>query len=187
VNKDNTDSTDESIVTLVQKGDHEAFGLLVDRYQHKLTRYGRKFLSRKEDIEDMVQNIFISAYENIQSFNTILKFSSWIYRIAHNTFVNALRKNKTNFISIDFDTLLSHPIYEDPDIKEREQKEMRALIDQGLDDIGSKYREVLVLHYLEDMSYKDIAEILQVPIGTIGIRIKRAKEAIKEKIDQKKL
>ena len=187
MNKDDTDITDESIVMLVQKGDKEAFGLLVDRYQNKLARYGRKFLSRVEDIEDMVQNVFISAYENIQNFDVTLKFSSWIYRIEHNTFVNALRKNTKSFLTIDFDTLLSHPVYDDPDIKEREQKEMRVLIDQGLEDISSKYREVLVLHYLEEISYKDIAEILQVPIGTIGIRIKRAKEALREKIDQKKI
>ncbi len=180
-------TTDEEIVLRVQAGDKEVFGVFVDRYQGKLLRYGRKFLAQKEEIEDMVQNVFISAYQNILGFDVTQKFSSWIYRIAHNAFVNALRKSKTQYLSIDFDTLLSHPAYEDPDTKEREQKETRALIDEGLEDIPVKYREVLVLHYLEDLPYKEIAEILEVPIGTVGVRIKRAKEFIKEKIDKNKL
>lgn len=187
MNQNDLDTTDEDIVIRVQKGDSSAFGILMDRYQNKLLRYGRKFLSRKEDIEDMVQNVFINAYQNIQSFDTSLKWSSWIYRIAHNTFVNALRKNKTSFLSIDFDTLLSHPVYDDPDTKEREQKEVRILLDQGLDHIPSKYREVLILHYFEELPYKDIAEILKVPIGTIGIRIKRGKEMLKGEIDKDKV
>ncbi|MDQ3076345.1 MAG: RNA polymerase sigma factor [bacterium] len=187
MNHHDLNTTDESIVAEAQKGDSNAFGILVDRYQNKLLRYGRKFLSRKEDIEDMVQNVFISAYQNIKSFDIDQKWSSWIYRIAHNTFVNALRKNKTSFLSIDFDTLLSHPVYDDPDVREREQKEMRVLIDQELDHIPIKYRSVLILHYLEELPYKDIAEILKVPIGTVGIRIKRAKEMLKNKIDKEKI
>lgn len=180
-------TSDEALAVLVQKGEKDAFGVLVDRYEQKLVRYGRKFLSTKEDIEDMVQNVFINAYQNIKSFDTGQRWSPWIYRIAHNTFVNALRSKKNGFISIDFDTLLSHPVYDDPDVKEREQKEMRILLDKGLEDIPPKYREVLVLHYFEELPYKDIAQILKVPIGTIGIRLKRAKEALREKIEKEKI
>lgn len=178
---------DEDIVLKIQNGDKEAFGFLVDRYEQKLLRYGRKFLAQKEEIQDMVQNVFISAYQNILGFDVTQKFSSWIYRIAHNAFVNALRKSKTDFILIDFDTLLSHPVYEDPDMDLREQKETRELIDKWLEEIPSKYREVLVLHYLEDLPYKDISEILEVPMGTVGVRIKRGKDFLKTKIDKDKL
>ena len=83
-------TTDEELALLVQKGDKEKFGLLMKRYDPKLSRYGRKFLSRKENIDDIVQDIFISTFQNIQGFDVSLKFSSWIYRIAHNAFVNAL-------------------------------------------------------------------------------------------------
>ena len=173
--------TDEELVTLVQKGDPNPFGALVERYEEKLLRYGRKFLSTKEDIEDIVQDVFMSVYKNIQSFDSDQKFSPWIYRIAHNAFVNGLKKHSRNpFQGIDFDVLVSHAVEDDPVKKEQEQKEMRQMIDQALDKLQPKYREVLVLYYLEDMQYKEIGEIMEVPTSTVGIRIKRAKENLKE-------
>jgi RNA polymerase sigma-70 factor (ECF subfamily) len=181
-------TTDEACVKKVQEGDKEAFGTLVERYEEKLLRYGRKFLSTQEDIEDIVQDVFMSAYQNIQSFDLSQRFSPWIYRIAHNAFVNGLKKHsRSPFISFDLDTLISHPVYEDPKIFEEEHKEMKKMIDVGLKELSPKYREILVLYYLEDMSYKEIAEILQVPTGTVGIRIKRAKEALREVYKEKNI
>lgn len=178
---DSTTPGDEVFVKKVQQGDKESFGTLVERYEEKLLRYGRKFLSTQEDIEDIVQDVFVSAYQNIQSFDTSQRFSPWIYRIAHNAFVNGLKKHsRSPFISFDLDTLISHPIYEDPKALEEEQAEMKKMIDVGLRDLSPKYREILVLYYLEDMQYKEIAEILQVPTGTVGIRLKRAKDALRE-------
>lgn len=175
------DKTDEEIALLVQSGDINKFGILVERYEDKLLRYGRKFLARHEDIQDIVQDIFVSTYQNIQNFDIEQRFSPWIYRIAHNAFVNRLKKNSYNpLILIDFDTLVSHPEYDDPAPVEREQKEMRAMIDKGLQQLKPKYREVIILHYLEEMSYKEISDILQIPLGTAGIRLKRAKEALKK-------
>ncbi|HVU80129.1 MAG TPA: RNA polymerase sigma factor [Candidatus Paceibacterota bacterium] len=172
--------TDEKAALLVQQGRHEPFGTLVERYEQKLLRYGRKFLARPEDIEDIVQDVFLSAYQNMRTFDASQRFSPWIYRIAHNAFVNALRKRSRVPITLpDFDTLVSHAVYEDPAPAEREVREMKAMIDKGLGDIDPKYREVLILHYLEDMQYKEIADILQIPQGTVGIRIKRGKEALK--------
>lgn len=173
--------TDEELAGLVQSGDSNSFGVLVERYEKKLLRYGRKFLSTREDIEDIVQEVFMKAYQGIKSFDTHKRFSPWIYRIAHNGFVNGLKKKSRNPLSyIDFDTLFPHPAYEDPALKEREEKEIRELIDKGLGELDHKYREALILYYLEDMSYKDIAEILEVPTGTVGIRIKRGREALRK-------
>jgi RNA polymerase sigma-70 factor (ECF subfamily) len=172
--------TDEAVAGLVQNGDRDAFGTLVERYEEKLLRYGRKFLARQEDIQDIVQDVFMSTYKNIQSFNTSQKFSPWIYRIAHNAFVNNLRKQSYRPVVLpDFDTLLSYYVTEDPGQKEREQKELREMLDQSLETLPPKYREVLILYYLEEMSYKEIADILQTPQGTVGIRLKRAREALK--------
>ncbi len=175
-----TDENDETIAKRVQAGETDAYGELVVRYEAKLLRYGRKFLARDEDRQDIVQDVFISAYQNIQSFDTTQRFSPWIYRIAHNAFVNEIRKNERRpILPFDFDTVIPHVAYEDPAESEREQKDMRTYLERGLGNISSKYREVLVLHYFEDMAYKDIADILQVPQGTVGIRLKRAKEALR--------
>ena len=173
--------SDEEAAKRVQDGEQEAFGILVERYEEKLLRYGRKFLSRSEDIEDIVQDVFLSCYQNLRGFDTSQKFSPWIYRIAHNAFVNGLRKKKRSpLVFVDFDALLAHPSYEDPAPREREQEEIKKMIEKGLASLNPKYREVLVLYYLEELSYKEIADIIQVPTGTVGIRIKRAKEALKK-------
>jgi RNA polymerase sigma-70 factor (ECF subfamily) len=176
-----TEKTDEEIAVLVQNGQTELFGVLMDRYQAKLTRYGKRFLSDPENITDVVQDVFIKTYRNIHSFNTGLKFSSWIYRIAHNEFVNKIKKNILNPLSIiDLDTFLSYTAVDDPLVKEREIAEMRQMIDVGLSQLAPKYREVIILYFLEDLSYQDISDILHVPIGTVGIRLRRGKEALKE-------
>jgi RNA polymerase sigma-70 factor (ECF subfamily) len=172
--------SDEALARHVQAGNADAFGVLVERYEAKLMRYGTKFLSSRDDITDLVQDAFIRAYQNIQSFDASLRFSPWMYRIAHNEFVSALRKrSRTPVVAVDFDALIAHPAYDDPAPREREQKEMRVLIDKGLEQISPKYREVLVLYFLEELSYKEIADVLQVPVSTVGIRLKRGKEALK--------
>ncbi len=177
--------TDEEVAVRVQQGDTESFGALVERYEDKLLRYGRRFLSRQEDIEDIVQDVFVNAYQNMQSFDTKQKFSPWVYRIAHNAFVNALKKKSRNpLVLVDFDTMLAHPVYEDPLPREREQAEMKRVVEEGLEKLAPKYREVLILYFLEELSYKEIAEILEVPTGTVGIRLKRAKEALKKILPQ---
>ncbi len=176
------DNTDEELALLVQNGDKEKFGQIMDRYQPKLYRYGRRFLSNKDNIEDAVQDIFIKTYQNIKSFNTAQKFSPWIYRIAHNTFINTIKKDSKGPVYLfDFDTLISHTVVEDPIVREREANEIKRIIDQSLSNVPVKYREVIVLYYLEDLSYKEISDILQIPIGTVGVRVMRGKEILKEK------
>jgi RNA polymerase sigma-70 factor, ECF subfamily len=180
MDKQTLDLTDEELAQLVQKGDKEKFGVLMERYQAKLFRYGRKFLPSHDNIEDAVQDVFIKTYQNIQSFDSSQKFSPWIYRIAHNTYINTIKKNSLNPAYLfDFDTLVSHTVVEDPLVREREQQEMKQAIDKALLQIEPKYREILVLYYIEDLSYKEISEILHIPIGTVGVRIMRAKDLLK--------
>ncbi len=177
--------SDEEVALLVQQGDKEKFALLIDRYEKRLSRYGAKFLSNKENIVDIVQEVFISTYQNLKSFDTSQKFSSWIYRIAHNAFVNSMKKNLRNqLLFFDLDTLISHPIYVDPAQAEIESKEMRDIIEKGLETLPSKYKEIIILHYLEELSYKEIADILRIPLGTVGIRLKRAKGQLKKSYEK---
>ena len=175
------DITEEVLAGRVQAGEEDAFGTLVERYEAKLLRYGRKFLPREEDIEDIVQDVFISAYQNIKSFDTARRFSPWIYQIAHNAFVNALRKHSRSPLTMpDFDTFISHHVVEESPDMEREHVEMKALIEKGLEKLAPKSREILLLYYMEEFPYQEIADILQVPIGTVGVRLKRAKEQMRK-------
>ncbi len=171
--------TDEDICIKVQQGDTQIFGTLVDRYEQKLKRYARRFLLDSLDGEDIVQNVFIKAYVNIQSFNTSMKFSSWIYRIAHNEFINAIRKRGTDNLSFfDPDTLFPHPIAKENPVKDLQDKETKELLDSYLNQLDSKYREPLILYYYEDMDYQGISEILHIPVSTVGVRLSRGKQAL---------
>lgn len=188
MNTHTTGLSDEQLARLVQDGDTEKFGALMERYQAKLFRYGKKFLSDTDNIEDVVQDVFIKTYQNIQSFDTAQRFSPWIYRIAHNTYINAIKKSSIGPLYLfDFDTLVSHTVVEDPIVREKEQKEMKDIVDKGLSLIEPKYREILVLYYIEDLSYKEISDILHIPIGTVGVRIMRAKEILKKTLDESKI
>ncbi len=177
--------TDEDIALQVQKGDTESFGILVERYQAKLLRYGKKFLFNNYDIEDVVQDIFIRAYKNIQGFNTKMKFSPWIYRIAHNEFINTIQKIKRMpLLVFDFDQFIPHLFAKETTDQEVNEKDIKAMLDDGLGKTDRKYREPLILYYLEEMSYQEISEILHIPVSTVGIRLKRGKEFLKRHLNK---
>lgn len=172
--------SDESLAETVQHGNTESFSELVRGYEPKLLRYGRTFLRNPADIEDLVQDTFVKAYENIQSFDVLQRFSPWMYRIAHNTFVNRLRKNSRNPVSyLDLDLVLPQLSVPPHQEDEHEEAEMRTLVSRGIERIPAKYREVLILHYFENLSYKEIANVLRIPVGTVGIRLSRARTALK--------
>ena len=172
--------TDEEIAQIVQKGESESFGLLVERYQAKITRYARKFLSNYHEIEDLVQDVFIKAYTNIQSFDTSRKFSPWLYRIAHNEFINAIKKKAKESLSLfDLDSLFPHLISKEKAEDEINEREIRQMIDKCLNYLDFKYREPLILRYFEELDYKEIADILHIPVSTVGIRLKRGKKKMK--------
>lgn len=173
--------TDEEIAQAVQGGDTDLFGFLVERYAPKMERYARKFLSRDaDDVKDIVQEVFIKAYVNIRSFNAARRFSPWLYRIAHNEFVNAFRKKRRNpFLFFEADTLFPHPIAKESADREALNAELRRTLEGSLNTIGAKYREPLVLYYFEEMEYQEIADILHVPVSTVGIRLRRGRRILK--------
>lgn len=176
--------SDEELAALVQGNNEEAFGVLMSRYQPKLLRYGRKFLAENAPIEDVVQEVFISTYKNIRSFDTTKLFSPWIYRIAHNMFVNTLRHNSRKpFITVDLDMFAAHTAYEIDPAEDEEREHARKLVDRGLTALAPIYREVIILYYIEQLSYQEIAEVLRVPTGTVGIRLRRAREALKKYVE----
>lgn len=179
--------TDEDIAAHIQEGDTESFGLLVNRYEEKMKRYARKFLFDGEEAKDVVQEVFIKAYINIKSFQIHRKFSSWLYRIAHNELINAVKKKKrTPILFIDLDVLLPHLSSRPAGEEEMEKKEIKQLLEQSLEKIDVKYREPLVLYYFEEFDYKEIADILQIPVSTVGVRIRRGKAVLKKVINIEK-
>jgi RNA polymerase sigma-70 factor, ECF subfamily len=177
------DESDEALVKAVQNGQSEVFGELITRYEDKLRRYGTRFLPRPEAVTDCVQDTFIKAYTNIQSFDIKQRFSPWIYRIAHNTFVNELRRNERHhfpFLGLEADTFFAMtPSNEtaDSEALTRERvEEMKHL----LHNLTPKYREIVILYYFEELSYEEISAVLRIPITTVGVRLNRSRFQLKK-------
>lgn len=179
-------ASDEKIARRAQGGDKEAYGQLVERYESKLIRYGSKFLNNREDIKDLVQEVFLKAYRNIKSFDISRRFSPWIYRVAHNEFVNALQKNKRNrFLAVNFDEFFPHLKAKETADFSVNQNDLRKTLDSYLEKLDAKYREPIVLYYFQDLGYKEIADILHVPAATVGVRLQRARANLKKMMENK--
>ena len=175
--------SDEEVVEITRTKDKEAYVEVVKRYQEKLMRYARYLVSDDERASDVVQEAFIKAYINLNSFDTKRKFSSWIYRIVHNgaiNLTNKYKKEKPLFEDIDLDSGINIE-------KEYTQKEVRKMVRSCLEELPLLYREPLSLYFLEEKSYSEISDILRIPTGTVGTRIKRAKSVMKQICQRKKV
>lgn len=178
---------DEEIVALVQNGDQNAYGEIMKRYEAKMKRYATRFFREKEEITDLVQDVFVKAYVNIQSFDKSQRFSPWIYRIAHNEFVNKIAwKSIRNFVQIDGDELLPLTLAAPENVmREAVKSDEKNIMEKYLSELPDKYKTPIIMFYYEDLSYDEISEILQIPPNTVGVRIKRAKDKLKEIIENK--
>ena len=159
--------SDEELVSLTLKS-QDFFYCLVKNYEAKLTRYIRRISNcTNEDIEDLLQEIFIKSYKNLNAFDNSLKFSSWIYRIAHNETISHFRKQKARPQTITFDTEddILENFASDLDLeKETDIKISKDKIFKVLAKLDIKYREVLVLKFFEDKSYQEMSDILKKPV-----------------------
>ncbi len=178
--------SDEQLIKIIREKDRELYGEIIKRYQTKLSHYLRKFICNIDELEDILQDVFIKAYKNLYSFNTKKKFSSWIYRIAHNEAVNYLKKNSK--IQISMDEVEYKIVDEKIDINGHIDKVfLKKEIGKYLESIKLKYREPLILFYFEQKSYEEISDILRVPISTVGTLISRGKKMIKEKLEKESI
>jgi RNA polymerase sigma-70 factor (ECF subfamily) len=171
--------TDEEIVALVCAGDKNKFSLIIQRYQDKLLRYIKRLTNQaSEDGQDILSEVFLSAYANLNGFNPDKKFSSWIYRIAHNKAIDYFRTHK-NIGSLDQDSeeLIwnKETLFEDLEI----EKENRQIVNDTISKLELKYKEVILLFYFEDKSYQEISDVLHISVSQVGVLIHRAKQQLK--------
>lgn len=175
--------SDEKVVKITRTKNKEVYAEIIKRYQNKLIRYAKYLVNDEDRASDVVQEAFIKAYINLNSFDTKRKFSSWIYRIVHNgaiNLINKYKKEKPLFENIDFDSGINIE-------EEYTQNEVRKMTRKCLEEMPLLYREPLSLFFLEEKSYSEISDILRIPIGTVGTRINRAKLAMKQICQRKKI
>lgn len=178
--------TDAELVALSLK-DSDAFGQLVERYELKLSRYIRRITGLHEkEIEDILQEVFIKVYKNLNDFDPELSFSSWIYRISHNEAINHIRsleKKKTIPLEVDeeYAKSLIHMLQSETDIpKELERLELIVKVQKAISMLSPQYREILELRYIEDLNYREIGDVLKMSIGTVGTLVVRAKKQFRD-------
>ena len=184
-------SSDEAIVKRVQQGDVSAYNILVIKYQHKVAQIISKFVGNSADVNDVAQEAFIKAYKAINNFRGESSFYTWLYRIVVNaakTYLesNSKRKNHIDVDSEEFQSIDSQGVLtsrESPD-KIIESQEVQQVILRAMNELPEELRQAIMLREVEGMSYEDMADLLQIPIGTVRSRIFRARQFIEEKMSK---
>lgn len=184
----NEQIADQELVELAQKGDKKAFNLLVVRYQNRLAGLLTRYVAR-DDIPDIVQESFIKAYRSLESFRGESAFYTWLYRIAVNTAKNYLtaqgrRPPKEDILAEDAESYDSGTQLREADTPENLvlSEELRKVVFDTIENLPSELKTAITLRELDGLSYEEIAEAMQCPVGTVRSRIFRAREAIDEKI-----
>jgi RNA polymerase sigma-70 factor (ECF subfamily) len=181
---------DQQLVERAQRGDKQAFGLLVSKYQRKLVRLLSRLIRDAAEVEDVAQEAFIKAYRALPSFRGESAFYTWLYRIGINTAKNYLvsqgrrAPTTTEFDSEEAESFDDGEQLRDSNTPERmlQSKQIGETVNSAMDALPEELRTAIALREIEGLSYEDIAGIMDCPIGTVRSRIFRAREAIAEKL-----
>ncbi len=177
-----------SDVELIEKaigGRDDEFEELVRRYQRPITGYVYRMLNNYDASLDVTQEVFIKVYNSLARYSSEYKFSTWLYRIAHNAAIDYMRRNSVNQQSIEAENadgtyqLQIESPRPTPE-QEREQSEWRAEIEMVIKCLPTIYRELIFLRHTQDLSYDEIAEVTNLPLGTVKNRLFRAREMMRE-------
>lgn len=171
--------SDEKLASL-SFNDEKYFEEIVERYTDKIRKYIARIIGNWQESEDITQEVFIKAYTNIASFDPKMKFSSWVYRIAHNESVNFIKKHyKTQ--NVEYSDEIKNKFIEDNEaLVKILEKENKDLVKNGLYQLKENDREILELYYFEEKSYIEISDILEISINSVGPKIKRAKNKLEK-------
>ena len=186
------DTGDLGLVQRVQRGDKTAFDLLVRKYQHKVVKLVTRYLRDPADAEDVAQEAFIKAYRAIPQFRGDSAFYTWLYRIAINTAKNAIVSRDRSPIDFDLDM---QNVEESNSMQARladaetpesllQTEEIRDTVNRAIEALPEDLRTAIVLRELEGLSYEDIAQAMDCPVGTVRSRIFRAREAIDKRLSE---
>ncbi len=180
---------DQTLVERVQSGDKKAFDLLVGKYQHKIANLVGRYVRESADVQDLVQETFIKAYRALANFRGDSAFYTWLYRIAINTAKNHIVAQSRRPPGSDIDAADAEQFIGDSALKEYASPERITLKDEiadvvvkTIDSLPDDLREALMLREMDGLSYEEIADAMDCPIGTVRSRIFRAREAVDKQL-----
>ena len=175
---------DDKWVQLAVKGDEKAYAELSNKYQKPLYFHIRKMIRETDYVEDLVQDIFMKAFKNLKNYKNDYAFSTWLYRIATNHTIDYLRKKKLDTFSINTDSSDEDqaPIQlEDEDTHTDEpmiRRQRKNKVHEAIDQLPEKYRLIILKRHIEEKSYQEISEEMDIPLGTVKAHIFRARELL---------
>lgn len=181
--------TDAQLVAAVLKGDQERFGDLVERYQGRLVNYLSRLLRSLQEAEDLAQEVFFKLYQALDRYDPRYKFSTWLFRVAQNAAIDQIRKRRLQLVSMDHQRAADETLgtWEFPghdpspyaDLRNRERGEA---IQEAIDALPWDYRELIVLRHFGELSYEEIAQLKEMPLGTVKNKLFRGRQLMKEKL-----
>lgn len=179
--------SDEELIARFQEGDEYAFEEIVNRFKDRLKNFVYRYLSNEEAAEDVVQETFLRVYQKKHMYRNIAKFSTWIYTIAGNLAKTELRKRKRRKMYSLNDLGLEDKEYEIPSEEfapegEVEGEYTEQEIQAAIDKLSEKFKTVIILRDIQELSYEEISNIVDVPVGTVKSRINRARLKLQEKL-----
>ncbi len=184
---------DDVLVKKAVGGNEKAYKKLVDKYERALYFHILKMIKDREQVEDLVQETFVKAFDNLNTYSTNYAFSTWLYRIATNHTIDYLRKKKLKTLSIDEpmktkDGEMEMQLPDESAGTDRNiiRKQRQKIVQNAIDNLPEKYRKVIELRHMEEKSYKEIADVLDLPLGTVKAHIFRAREMLYKALKDKK-
>lgn len=171
---------DRALVEEALAGGQEAYQRLLDKYREPIRRHVERMVREKGEVDDLVQEAFIKAFTSLESYSSEFAFSTWLYKIATNHTIDFLRRKKLQTFSIDRPGGEDERTFELPDTTYRPDRHVmadqrRALIHEAIEQLPEKYHRVIVMRHQQEMSYEEIAEALDLPLGTVKAHIFRAR------------
>ena len=167
-----------ALISRARDGDREAFGALVEQYRDNVYRLAYRMCGNAYDADEAAQEAFVAAWRALPNFRGDAKFSTWLYRLTTNAAIDVMRREKRHQTVGDGEMM---ELADDADSPQEtvERTEQQETVQKALATLSEEYREVLLLRYMEELDYAEIAEVLQLPSGTVKSRINRAKAALK--------
>jgi len=190
------ENEDYKLIKLCLRGKKEAFAKLVDKYNRRVYNLAYRLTSNPEKAKDISQEAFIKIYRSLERYDPAYKFSSWLLKTVSNLCIDYHRSRQTATASLEriIESGAESAILSDANLKastedvieeKLEQLELRAVIQEGIELLPMDYKSVLVLRHIQSLSYKEIAHILNLPMGTIKARIFRARKLLKGYLESK--
>jgi RNA polymerase sigma factor (sigma-70 family) len=181
-----TGLSDNDTIQLVLKGDQQAFATLVRRYQNYVFTIILRYLPLREDAEEVAQDVFVKAYRSLADFRGDSKFSTWLYTIATTSSITFLRKNKLDVQSLDNEQVYSRADNMDGGMNANqvEQKSKIAMVNKAIQLLSPDDAQVITLFYKGEQSLDEIAQVLGQETNTIKVRLHRARQRLKEKMEK---